>query len=137
MQLLRTCFSHKFVLAFSFFVAASCSVTAADPTGVWRGEWRSASTGHHGPMRVNIQPKADGTYQARFVGRFALVIPFAYRVTLHPSCDDCGNSILSAEKPLGPLMGSYRMSAQAIGNQLSGDFQAAGDNGSIRMNRVR
>ena len=78
-------------------------------------------------MRANIQPKADGSYQAKFTGRFALVIPFAYRVNLQPSYDGYGNRILTAEKPLGPLMGSYRMS----------NFQAAGDNGTIRMNRIR
>ena len=110
---------------------------ADNPTGVWKGEWRSGSTGHHGPMRANIQPKADGSYQAKFTGRFALVIPFAYRVNLQPSYDGYGNRILTAEKPLGPLMGSYRMSAQAVGNGLHGNFQAAGDNGTIRMNRIR
>jgi len=88
-------------------------------------------------MRANIQPKADGSYQAKFTGRFALVIPFAYRVNLQPSYDGYGNHILTADKPLGPLLGSYRMSAQAVGNGLHGNFQAAGDNGTIRMNRIR
>jgi hypothetical protein len=88
-------------------------------------------------MRANIQSKADGTYQAKFTGRFALVIPFAYRVDLQPSYDGYGNRILTAEKPLGPLMGSYRMSAQAAGNGLHGNFQAAGDKGTIQMNRIR
>lgn len=107
------------------------------PTGVYRGEWRSGSTGHHGPMRAVVQPRADGSYQARFSGRFALVIPFTYKVALQPACDEFGNSILTAEKPLGPILGSYRMTAQAGENGLNGSFQAAGDNGSIQMRRVR
>jgi hypothetical protein len=125
------------------FVSLACIAslntwaTAQEPTGVWRGEWRSGSTGHHGPMRAVVQPKPDGNYQARFTGRFAVVIPFAYRVTLQPGCDANGNPVLTANKPLGPILGSYRMNAQTMGNQFSGDFQAAGDNGSIKMRRVR
>ncbi len=84
-----------------------------------------------------MQPSADGTYQARFAGRFAVVIPFAYRVTLNPTHDMYGNTILTAEKPLGRILGSYRMSAQADALGLRGNFQAAGDNGSIEMRRVR
>ncbi|MEQ1824551.1 MAG: hypothetical protein ABL921_01340 [Pirellula sp.] len=124
-------------IAIVFLVACSSFARSDDPTGVWRGEWRSGSTGHHGPMRANIQPRTDGSYQARFTGRFAVIVPFAYRVTMHPSYDAFGNAVLTAEKPLGPLMGSYRMNAQALGSQLTGGFQAAGDNGVIRMRRVR
>jgi len=40
-------------------------------------------------------------------------------------------------QPLGPILGSYQMQAQVIGNRFDGNFQAAGDNGSIRMLRVR
>ena len=125
-----------FVLAAIFF-ASSQVVFADSPAGVYRGEWTSGSTGHHGPMRVVVQPRTDGTYQARFTGRFALVIPFAYRVTLQPTQDAFGNNLLTAEKPLGPIMGSYRMTAQANQSGFSGSFQAAGDNGSIQMQRVR
>ncbi len=117
--------------------ASTRPVLADNPTGVYRGEWRSRSTGHHGPMRAVVQPRADGTYQARFTGRFALVIPFAYRVTLQPSLDAFGNTLLTAEKPLGPIMGSYRMTAHANESGLTGSFQAAGDDGTIQMQRVR
>ncbi len=126
----------------SFVLAAICTIvsqqTFADsPAGVYRGEWRSSSNGHHGPMRAVVQPRTDGTYQARFTGRFALVIPFTYKVTLQPMQDEFGNTILTANKPLGPILGSYQMTAQANECGLNGSFQAAGDNGSIQMNRVR
>ena len=110
---------------------------ATDPSGVWRGEWRSGSTGHRGPMRVAIQPDGNGAYQARFSGRFALVIPFAYRATLTPSIDASGNRVLTSSKKLGPLLGSYNMQTWVSGSQLHGSFQAAGDNGTISMQRIR
>ena len=126
----------------SFVLATICFVTsqkvfADSPAGVYRGEWRSSSNGHHGPMRAVVQTRTDGTYQARFTGRFALVIPFVYKVTLQPTQDEFGNTILTANKPLGPILGSYQMTAQANECCLNGNFQAAGDNGSIQMNRVR
>ncbi len=117
--------------------ASSQNAFADSPIGVYRGQWSSGSTGHHGPMRAVVQPRTDGNYQARFTGRFALIIPFAYRVTLQPTQDAFGNIFLNAEKPLGPIMGSYRMTAQANESGLSGSFQASGDNGSIQMQRVR
>jgi len=118
-------------------VASSSQAFAQSPAGVYRGEWRSGSNGHRGPMRAVVQPTSDGNYQARFSGRFALIIPFTYKVALHPSVDLNGNTFLTAEKPLGPILGSYRMTAVADPSGLNGNFQAAGDNGSIRMTRVR
>jgi hypothetical protein len=130
--------SRRFLTSLTFSCILCVSNAYADgPVGAWRGEWRSGSTGHHGPMRANIQQKSDGSYQARFTGRFALVIPFAYRSDLQPSCDANGNTILTANKPLGPILGSYHMSAAVVGSSFNGSFQAAGDNGTVTMQRVR
>ena len=134
-------FSLGFTLATLFLTVsnlftASIAV-ASDPTGRWKGEWTSQSTGHRGPMRANIRQSQDGTYQARFSGRFAVVIPFTYKVQLHPRYDEFGNVHLSASKPLGPLLGSYSMHAISSGSTLQGSFNAAKDVGSIQMNRVR
>lgn len=110
---------------------------AADPTGVWRGEWTSQSTGHRGPMRVAIRPRSDGNYQAFFTGRFFVVIPFMYRATLSPQLDGNGNVVLSANKPLGFGMGEYRMRTWVTGYRLQGSFSAARDRGTVSMRRVR
>jgi len=109
---------------------------ASDPAGRWKGEWTSQSTGHRGPMRANIRQSQDGSYQARFSGRFAVVIPFTYKVQLHPRYDEFGNVHLSASKPLGPLLGSYTMHAISSGSTLQGSFNAAKDIGAIKMNRI-
>lgn len=132
--------SIRVLLCLSAFCAASWTLSpcyASEPVGRWRGEWKSQSTGHRGPMRANVWKANDGTYQARFSGRFALVIPFTYKVTMNPTYDQYGNVYLHASKPLGPLMGSYTMDAVSSGNGLNGSFRAAKDVGSIRMERVR
>jgi hypothetical protein len=88
-------------------------------------------------MRVVIRERNDGRYQARFSGRFFVVIPFMYRATLVPSNDAYGNIILDANKRLGLGTGSYTMRTTVIGNQLRGSFSAARDRGSVTMRRVR
>gem|GEM_PF-678641 len=109
---------------------------SGNPQGVWKGRWQSQSTGHSGPMRVAITPTSRGTYQARFTGRFAAIIPFAYRAELAAHTTPDGATLLSSSKKLGPILGSYQMQTQVSGNVLSGDFQAAGDRGSIQMRRM-
>jgi hypothetical protein len=84
-------------------------------------------------MRVRVWPRADGAYEARYSGTFALVIPFTYRTTLRR--DTHGN--LVANKPLGPVFGSYNMTTDVWGNQMAGSFQAAKDRGTIQMHRLR
>ena len=137
------CLSILFVAAIARPVRADGWVAPQEPTGTWKpagtwkGEWRSNSTGHRGPMRVVITPSSKGTYQARFTGRFAAVIPFAYRAELVPVQRTDGTTVLTSSKKLGPVLGSYQMQTQVQGNVLTGQFQAAGDKGSIQMQRVR
>lgn len=74
----------------------------ASPQGLWQGRWKSESTGHSGPMRVTITPTSQGTYQARFAGRFAAIIPFAYRAELIPQSTLDGQTILTSSKNSDP-----------------------------------
>lgn len=109
---------------------------ASDPVGKWKGEWKSGKTGHRGPMRANIRQQPDGTYKARFTGRFAVIIPFTYQTELQPSIDSDGQLHLRANKPLGPIMGSYSMDSIVSPSSLNGSFRAAKDVGTIQMRRV-
>lgn len=114
------------------------TVLAEGRSSVYRGSWTSQSTGHTGPMRVRISPKGGGQFDARFTGRFALVIPFTYRATLTTvGCDHCGNTELASHKQLGPIFGAYNMSASMTAGTFAGGFQAAGDQGQISMRRIR
>ncbi len=110
---------------------------ADEGRSVWKGRWNSATTGHSGPMRVSIQPRPDGQLDARFVGRFAVVIPFTYKATLTPvECNDCG-MVVTATKKLGPVLGAYQMTGTLDAAQFQANFQAGKDSGSFHMQRVR
>lgn len=119
-------------------IGTDASVSRAEsPVGRWKGKWSSQSTGHQGPMRATIRQNGQGGYDARFSGRFFVVIPFTYKVSMRPTLDAMGNVHLVANKPLGPLLGSYRMDSMVMGNSLLGSFSAAKDTGTVSMRRVR
>jgi hypothetical protein len=107
-----------------------------EPTGRWVGNWQSLSSGHRGAMRATIEPSVSGTYQARFTGRFFIVIPFAYRATLTPVAEHAdGSTTLVSRKKLGPILGQYTMTARLQGDRIDGQFQAGRDRGRIALRR--
>ncbi len=92
------------------------------------------TTGHHGPMRAVVRQRSNGQYDARFVGRFALVIPFTYKVILRPVASDCCGTILVASKKL-PLLGTYNMTADVSNGQMTAQYYSKKDQGVFRMSR--
>ena len=115
---------------------SSLPAVAGSPQ-VYRGKWQSQSTGHQGPMRVKVTSRADGNYDARFSGRFLVVVPFTYKVQLNNQGWSESGQQLGAYRQLGPLLGSYQMTAEMSPSSLNGSFTAAGDTGQISMRRVR
>ncbi len=130
-----TLFLFLAAVTVALMLLTSPTAEAAEPTGRWKGRWSSGSTGHSGPMRARVTPNSDGSYSARFVGRFFGVIPFAYRAELQPVQTWAGTSYV-VNKKLGPILGSYRMNAITPGNTFSANFSAAGDSGQIQMRRL-
>jgi hypothetical protein len=125
--------ASQFVLLVFLFWGTEQPLMAQSPAGIWRGQWYSQSTGHRGPMRANVRPRGDGTYSARFSGRFFVILPFTYRVDLMPAYP--GSSTYYSNKKLGPIFGSYRMQTSFGSNAMSGQFQAAKDRGTVSMRR--
>lgn len=105
----------------------------AGQTTVWKGRWTSDATpnrrAHGGTLRVRLRPGAGNTQRGTFYGRFAVVIPYFYRATVHSQ-----GGQLVASKRLGP-MGQYDMVLVPSGNQLSGRWWAGGHTGSIELRR--
>ena len=107
---------------------------ANDPiAGAWRGSWQSDKTGHHGPMRAFVRPAGDG-YHVLFVGRFAKVIPFAYRSHMSTTSMSDTSVSLSAEKRLPPF-GTFRTEATATANVFEATYNAKVDHGTFRFAR--
>jgi len=106
--------------------------TAASPTGVWRGQWSSQSSGHRGALGARIRPDGPNQYRALFYGRFAAVIPFFYRTTLTrvPGTADVYHSAKRM-----PLLGTYETTATISGSSFHADFVGEKDRGVFEMNR--
>ncbi len=127
-------YSAILVFVMAWIVMISAHAMAGEPAGRWRGDWTSHTSGHHGPMRAVIHQRPDGNYDARFVGRFALVIPFTYKVTMIPvAADECGTT-LAASKRL-PLLGIYNMTASVSGGQFTANYNSRKDQGVFQMRR--
>ena len=111
------------------------SMALADgANGRWRGTWSSNNTGHRGPLRASIRQTNDGSYRAFFVGRFAGVVPFAYRADLHPIPGAPG--AYSSVKRL-PLLGDYHMQATVSATTFWATFRGGQDVGVFQMQRRR
>jgi hypothetical protein len=122
-----------FLVARDSRAAESCC-PVSEPDGVWRGKWSSQSTGHEGPLNARIRPAGANQYTAWFYGRFAKVIPFAYRASLSrvPGTTDTYRS----SKRL-PLLGEYETTATISQDSFQADFVSSQDRGVFTMSRRR
>jgi hypothetical protein len=87
-------------------------------------------------MRVRLSGQSDGSYRARFTGRFALVIPFTYRVKMDTVCAENGSRQLVATKRI-PIFGEFRTVANVSSSSVRASYSAKKDRGVFTMRRVR
>jgi hypothetical protein len=106
-----------------------------DLSGDWTGHWESGKNGHRGPLRATFTRVGPNCYQVRFAGRFAKVIPFRYNTPLTVVGSGDGVALLSASKTLGPLLGTFSMSATATATTFDADFTAKNDHGKFILTR--
>jgi hypothetical protein len=136
-MIVRQIVSWRLPVVLTLFLLGQGTVQAQSPVGVWKGRWQSQSTGHSGPMRATSRETGPGQYEARWVGRFAAVIPFVYRSQLTEVATPDGQMTLYSRKQLGPLMGSYEMTSRFLGSSMDSQFQTRQDRGTVRMRRIR
>ncbi|HBV65252.1 MAG TPA: hypothetical protein DEF45_19765 [Rhodopirellula sp.] len=126
-------FKFAFVVAMlGSLVTTSSSLSAASPTGKWRGSWNSGTTGHSGPLRARVRQVDHDTYRALFVGRFAGVIPFAYPARLDRVAGT-ENRYTSSQRL--PLLGTYRMNATVTNSRIQANFRGGRDSGTFNLSR--
>jgi hypothetical protein len=119
--------------------ASSCDAAepaSVDVAGCWSGYWISCSDGHSGPMQATICKIGDNCYEARFKGRFWVVVPFRYSMTFQVVGGDGDKIILAGERRLGPALGSYSFTATVTATDFDASYTARRDNGKFVMQRV-
>lgn len=122
------------IIALAALLAVSPFAQAQDPfAGRWTaGEWTSDG-GHRGPLRATLTPTATG-YDARFAGRFALVVPFVYRTHLDV-VGTCGETVFLAAERRIPLFGSFRTDAVVTPATFDATFRSGRDSGRFTLRR--
>jgi hypothetical protein len=121
-------------LALLFTLILPATVFAADPySGRWVGQWSSDSNGHRGPLRATLSPTATG-YDARFAGRFAVVVPFVYRTHLE-TVGTSGESVFLAAERRIPLFGNFRTDVVVTPWGFDATFRSGRDSGRFTLTR--
>lgn len=121
-------------IAVAFALLMPTVAFAADPySGRWVGQWRSDANGHRGPLRATLTPTATG-YDARFAGRFALVVPFFYRTHLDVVGTSGDTLFLAAERRV-PLFGTFHTDAVVTPWGFDATFRSGNDSGRFTLTR--
>jgi hypothetical protein len=108
---------------------------APDLSGDWSGYWISSKNGHHGPLRATFTCVGDNCYRVRFKGRFAKIIPFRYRTTMTITGVGDGVATLVASRRLGPVLGTFAMTAVATPTTFEAEFSSKNDCGRFVLTR--
>jgi len=130
------------MVALSSIASQSCSAESFPQqatVGKWRGEWRSESTGHHGPLKARIRQLNEDEYRAIFTGRFFKVIPFVYPTKLERVDESSAGEAeavehLSSSQKL-PFLGTYRMRASVSKDRFQATFEGRRDSGTFDLTR--
>jgi len=84
-------------------------------------------------MRASIA-EVPGGYRILFAGRFAKVVPFAYRATLHEVGRSGDAVYLTAERHL-PIFGTFRTDAVLTPQTLEATYDSRVDRGRFLLKR--
>ena len=105
-------------------------------SGCWAGSWESCTTGHSGVLRATFTRCGESQYRVDFSGRFFMILPFRYSVTLDV-VEDTGESVtLAGSSYLGRLFGTFCYTAQADGCRFTARYSSKKDSGRFVMRRV-
>lgn len=138
--------SIKILIATALSLSLTCgsgnafaATSDAKPTGKWKGQWKSETTGHHGPLKAKIKALDNGHYRAIFAGRFFKIIPFIYptkleRIAEHDSGEQDSAERLRSVQRL-PLLGTYRMDASVTEDKFHAEYKSKRDVGTFKLSR--
>lgn len=120
--------------------AACCALSlgmaqAADLSGCWSGTWQSQVTGHHGPLWAEFVRTGDHQYEVYFRGRFFVLLPFRYSVTMTATQQPDGTVQLQGSQYLGRMFGTFSFSATATDSQFQANYASCKDHGSFCLTR--
>jgi hypothetical protein len=122
-------------ITFSSVLVGQSMLQADDPTGRWGGSWCSFTNGHHGKINARICQVDNGTYNVRFCGTFAGVVPFTYSVPMCVTGQSAdGRTYLSGQSHL-PFFGDFCCQAEVTTCDFVASYTSSKDQGQFVMQR--
>jgi hypothetical protein len=89
--------------------------------GGWSGRWSSCTTGHNGPLRARFKKLDNCHYRVTFYGRFRVVIPFRYAMTMTVVGQEGDKVFLSGSSQV-PFYGLFHFNGWATEQQFDADY---------------
>jgi hypothetical protein len=124
-----------FILSGAAFLSSGYPAKAADLSGYWSGRWESCTSGHQGSLHADFCKIDDTHYQVRFHGRFFMVVPFRYSVTLEVTGHDQDKVFLAGDSYLGRFFGTFYYQAEASECEFTAMYSSCRDHGKFTLHR--
>jgi hypothetical protein len=124
-------------VTFALLAGATTADTAAavDLSGHWTGTWVSCTSGHQGPLQADFCRIDDCRYRVTFTGRFFVILPFRYQVTLRVVSDDGESVQLAGSSYLGRRYGTFTYNATATATSFVSRYDSCRDDGKFLLSR--
>lgn len=115
--------------------ARAAEKNEAGIAGCWQGEWRSAVSGHHGPLRCVVDPISGRLWRMAFRAEYGRVFRACYATEFNVVEED-GRWTFSGGSDLGRLAGgAYEYRGSATADALSCTYKSAKDHGEFRLKK--
>ena len=126
-----------------FFLFSGCHLNTpatkqltATISGIYKGQWHCVKSNHTGPITCNLKKKSDNTYNAKFYGFYAHVIPFWYNVKFDFKQSDRDLWHAKGDCDLGWLGGGkYTFDCQINKDTFTVTYDAKASAGTFDMKR--
>jgi len=113
----------------------SASFDRTSPGGRWEGEWISAASGHHGPLRAVLILTSQSLWRVTFRAGYAGVFRACYATDFAVTWQE-GRWTFTGGSNLGAIAGGrYDYAGSATNAEMICTYRSSSDHGEFRLTR--
>lgn len=136
-SLLPSCSTFAYQADFEKAVAAA-PPAPADPTGPWKGSWKSNMNGHSGPLwcMVNPTPGAQDSYDFRYHAGWGKFEFGDFTHTVPGAMTPANTLAVQGKMELAGFVGTYTVDGTATKDTFKAKYKSdQGDHGTMTLKR--
>jgi hypothetical protein len=108
----------------------------ASAVGRWEGEWISAGSGHHGPLRAVVAAASPAVWHVSFRAEYGRVLRACYATDFTVIFQD-SRWTFTGSSELGALAGGrYDYSGSATLTEMICTYKSSADHGEFRLRKT-